>query len=186
MRRIPARLAPGTVRNERDALRGAARRSGRSRYRGGAGGIGTAICTRFAAEGAAVYATDVAEPTTEFANIPRAASRPASPSTRHDVTSEESSAALMARVERDHGRLHVLVNAAGIEIEKTVEHTSLDEWNRIFAINVTGTFLTSKHALPLMRKAGGRLDRQLRLLRRLHRRPRPRRLLRHQGRGAPR
>ena len=61
----------------------------------------------------------------------------------------------MARVERDHGRLHVLVNAAGIEIEKTVEQTSLEEWNRIFAINVTGTFLTSKHALPLMRRAGG-------------------------------
>ena len=61
----------------------------------------------------------------------------------------------MARVERAHGRLDVLVNAAGIEIEKTVEHTSLEEWNRIFAVNVTGTFLTSKHALPLMRRAGG-------------------------------
>ena len=74
---------------------------------------------------------------------------------RHDVTSEESAVELMARVEREHGRLDVLVNAAGIEIEKTVEQTSLDEWNRIFAVNVTGTFLTSKHALPLMRRAGG-------------------------------
>ena len=74
---------------------------------------------------------------------------------RHDVTSEESTVELMARVEREHGRLDVLVNAAGIEIEKTVEQTSLDEWNRIFAVNVTGTFLTSKHALPLMRRAGG-------------------------------
>ena len=61
----------------------------------------------------------------------------------------------MARISREHDRLDVLVNAAGIEIEKTVEHTSLDEWNRIFAVNVTGTFLASKHALPLMRRAGG-------------------------------
>ena len=132
---------------------------------GGCGGIGTAICARFATEGAAVYATDVAEPATEFAEqpaggvasgtTPSASGAPGVTFHRHDVTSEESSVELMARVERDHGRLHVLVNAAGIEIEKTVEQTSLDEWNRIFAINVTGTFLTSKHALPLMRKAGG-------------------------------
>ena len=114
---------------------------------GGCGGIGTAVCARFAAEGAAVYATGLAEPPGE----------PASRVTfhRHDVTREDDAVELMARVEREHGHLHVLVNAAGIEIEKTVEQTSLDEWNRIFAVNVTGTFLTSKHALPLMRRAGG-------------------------------
>ena len=114
---------------------------------GGCGGIGTAVCARFAAEGAAVYATGPAEPAGEPA--------PGITFHRHDVTREESAVELMARVERDHGRLHVLVNAAGIEIEKTAEQTSLEEWNRIFAVNVTGTFLTSKHALPLMRKAGG-------------------------------
>ena len=114
---------------------------------GGCGGIGTAVCARFAAEGAAVYATGPAAPAGEVA--------PGITFHRHDVSREESAVALMARVERDHGRLHVLVNAAGIEIEKTVENTSLDEWNSIFAVNVTGTFLTSKHALPLMRKAGG-------------------------------
>ena len=141
---------------------------------GGRGGIGTAVCARFAAEGAAVYATGLSGPAASGgadagsgpgagagAGVGPAASAgaPQAPAAvvfhRHDVTSEESTVALMARVERAHGRLDVLVNAAGIEIEKTVEHTSLDEWNRIFAVNVTGTFLTSKHALPLMRRAGG-------------------------------
>ena len=132
---------------------------------GGRGGIGTAVCARFAAEGAAVYATGLSGPAAgadagagSAAGAAAADAAPA-PGTvafhRHDVTSEESTVALMARVEREQGRLDVLVNAAGIEIEKTVEHTSLDEWNRIFAVNVTGTFLTSKHALPLMRRAGG-------------------------------
>jgi len=61
----------------------------------------------------------------------------------------------MNHIDQKHGELHVLVNAAGIEFEKTIEETSLDEWNQMFAINVTGTFLTSKYALPLMRKARG-------------------------------
>ena len=52
-------------------------------------------------------------------------------------------------------KLDILVNAAGIEIEKTIEETTLEEWNRIFAINVTGMFLTSKYALPLLRKSEG-------------------------------
>jgi NAD(P)-dependent dehydrogenase (short-subunit alcohol dehydrogenase family) len=114
---------------------------------GGRGGIGTAICERFAAEGARVYAADIAEgaDTMQEGVVFQ----------YHDVTSEDSALDLMTRVAKEHGRLHVLVNAAGIEIEQTIEHTSLDDWNRIFAINVTGTFLTSKHALPLMRKAEG-------------------------------
>ena len=114
---------------------------------GGCGGIGAAVCARCAAEGAAVYATGLAEPAGGLAS--------GLVFQRHDVTREESTIALMGRIEREHGRLDVLVNAAGIEIEKTVEQTSREEWDRIFAVNVTGTFLTSKHALPLMRKAGG-------------------------------
>lgn len=113
---------------------------------GGCGGIGTAICARFAKEGATVYAADIAQGSGE---LPDGVTY-----LHHDVTSEESAINVMQRVGAEHGQLHILVNAAGIEFEKTIEETSLDEWNRMFAINVTGTFLTSKYALPLMRKAG--------------------------------
>jgi len=112
---------------------------------GGCGGIGKAVCQRFHAEGAVVYATDVASFDFSESNIHVL---------HHDVGSEEDAKAVMARVEAKHDRLDVLVNAAGIEIEKTIEETTLDEWNRSFSVNVNGTFLTSKHALPLMRKAG--------------------------------
>ena len=74
---------------------------------------------------------------------------------RLDVTDETSVQAAMDQIGE---RLDIVVNAAGIEIEETIENTTLDQWNRIFAINVTGTFLVSKHALPLLRKseaAGG-------------------------------
>ncbi len=114
---------------------------------GGCGGIGSAVCARFVHEGASVYAADI---TAGADSLPSGVIYH-----QHDVTSEDSAIELMAHVGEEHGGLHVLVNAAGIEIEKTIEQTLLAEWNQIFAINVTGTFLTSKHALPLMRKAGG-------------------------------
>ena len=72
-----------------------------------------------------------------------------------DVTQEASVQGLMQAIEKESGQLDILVNGTGIEIEKTIEETSLEDWNHIFAVNVTGTFLVSKHALPLMRSAGG-------------------------------
>ncbi|MEM8980681.1 MAG: SDR family oxidoreductase [Pseudomonadota bacterium] len=115
---------------------------------GARGGIGRAIVTRFLKEGATVYAADLT-PEGSLAAHDEDGSR----FVRLDVTSEADAQAAMARVEGEQGKLDVLVNAAGIEIEKTIEDTSLEEWNRSFAVNVTGTFLTSKYALPLMRKA---------------------------------
>ena len=119
---------------------------------GGRGGIGRAICARFLNEGARVFAADLSaggslqdgDTAEDFLQI--------------DVTSEASVIAAFEHVAAEAGCLDILVNAAGIEIEKTIEETSLDEWNNIFAVNVTGTFLVSKHALPLLRRsnaAGG-------------------------------
>jgi NAD(P)-dependent dehydrogenase (short-subunit alcohol dehydrogenase family) len=115
---------------------------------GGRGGIGRAIVGRFAREGAMVYAADL----DEGGSLPDT-----TPDDSRflylDVTSEDAAISVMDRVAAEQGRLDILVNAAGIEIEKTIEDTSLEEWNRSFAVNVTGTFLTSKYALPLMRTA---------------------------------
>jgi NAD(P)-dependent dehydrogenase (short-subunit alcohol dehydrogenase family) len=117
---------------------------------GGRGGIGRAICARFLKEGAVVYAADLTNSGSMDAD---ADAEDGAHFVRLDVTSEDEAKAALKKVEADRGRLDILVNAAGIEIECTVEETTLDDWNRIFAINVTGTFLLSKYALPLMRKA---------------------------------
>ncbi|MEM7428366.1 MAG: SDR family oxidoreductase [Pseudomonadota bacterium] len=113
---------------------------------GGAGGIGRAICTRFAREGAKVIAADLAawEDPPEGVRV-----------VSYDVTSENAAIDAMERIGKHWEKLDILVNAAGIEIEETIENTTLEAWNRIFAINVTGTFLTSKHALPLLRNSDG-------------------------------
>ena len=113
---------------------------------GGSGGIGRAICARFAREGAEVVAADLHDP----AELPDGVSF-----VDYDVTDETTVQRTFTALGERWPQLDVLVNAAGIEIEKTIEQTTLEEWNRIFAINVTGTFLTSKHALPLLRKSAG-------------------------------
>jgi meso-butanediol dehydrogenase/(S,S)-butanediol dehydrogenase/diacetyl reductase len=107
---------------------------------GGAGGIGQAIVARFRAEGATAIVGDI---------------RAAHGGIALEVTDERSVTGCIGRVEREHGRLDILVNAAGIELERSIEETTLAEWNRIFAVNVTGTFLVSKAALALMRRSGG-------------------------------
>ncbi|MFU1477936.1 SDR family NAD(P)-dependent oxidoreductase [Roseovarius sp. C7] len=114
---------------------------------GGRGGIGRAICARLMREGATVYAADLS------AGGSLGAGDDSSRFLRLDVADESEVIAAMSQVGEAEGKLDILVNAAGIEIEKTIEETSLEEWNRSFAVNVTGTFLTSKHALPLMRAA---------------------------------
>ncbi len=114
---------------------------------GGRGGAGRAVCERFVAEGAHVFAADL----TEAGSL--GDDTGAGTFQRLDVTSEAEVIAAMATVDAAHGRLDVLVNAAGIEVEATVEQTSLEQFNTIMAINVTGTFLTSKYALPLLRRS---------------------------------
>ncbi|RUU25269.1 SDR family oxidoreductase [Mesorhizobium sp. M6A.T.Ce.TU.016.01.1.1] len=115
---------------------------------GGRGGIGRAIGARLVKEGATVYAGDLSQ-TGSLGDTAEGETR----FVRLDVTLETNVADAFELIGRESGKLDILVNAAGIEIEKTIEHTSLSEWNRCFAVNVTGTFLTSKYALPLMRKA---------------------------------
>jgi len=115
---------------------------------GGRGGIGRAIVARFLREGAQVFAADLSEE----GSLSRH-DDDGSRFVRMDVGEEDDVVAAMGIVRETSGKLDILVNAAGIEIEKTIEDTTLEEWNRSFAVNCTGTFLTSKYALPLMRAA---------------------------------
>lgn len=115
---------------------------------GARGGIGRAITARFLKEGATVYAADLT-PKGSLTKHPKDASH----FLKLDVTVEADAINAMDRIRTEQGKLDILVNAAGIEIEKTIEDTSLTEWNQSFAVNATGTFLSSKYALPLLREA---------------------------------
>jgi len=115
---------------------------------GARGGIGRAICERFKREGATVIACDLNE---------QGSMQKSYNVTDHfiamDVSNEQNVISVMQEVKSIYGMLHILVNAAGIEIEQSIENTTLEQWNQTFAINVTGTFLVSKYSLPLLRES---------------------------------
>lgn len=113
---------------------------------GGGGGIGSAVVDRFLREGASVLAADLVAPEAAHDRLAFA---------KTDVSREDEVRAMVAAALERFGRLDVLVNCAAIEIEKTIEETSEEDWDRCIGINLKGTFFCCKHALPALRAAGG-------------------------------
>jgi NAD(P)-dependent dehydrogenase (short-subunit alcohol dehydrogenase family) len=121
---------------------------------GAAQGLGRATALAFAEHGARVVLADIDTTVEEVAK----AVSPDGSRARHlvaDLTQEDAAAELVALAERDFGQLDVLVNNAGITQVHPVADTSLDEWNRTVAINLTTQFLMLRQAIAAMRRAGG-------------------------------
>lgn len=119
---------------------------------GGAAGLGAAICRRLADEGAVVIVSDVIGPEGE-----RLAKEIGGYFLPLDVADEDAWKRTVEWIAQSFGGLDGLVNNAGISASKggeDIEQIELDDFHRIFSVNVDGTILGCKHALPLMAKSG--------------------------------
>jgi 3-oxoacyl-[acyl-carrier protein] reductase len=75
---------------------------------------------------------------------------------RADVSDEAGARAMLAAVEKEFGRLDVLINNAGTTVDvepKNLDGMKVEEWNRVFAVNVLGLFLVTRAAVPLLKKS---------------------------------
>jgi NAD(P)-dependent dehydrogenase (short-subunit alcohol dehydrogenase family) len=123
---------------------------------GGGGEIGTAIALRLASEGAAVVPADLEPEKAEATARKVIAAGGSAFATGLDVANPESCQRAVETAMSSFGKLTCLVNvAATVTPDGTVETLSLEQWNNAIQVNLTGTFLMSKYAVPHMRAAGG-------------------------------
>jgi NAD(P)-dependent dehydrogenase (short-subunit alcohol dehydrogenase family) len=103
-----------------------------------AGGLGERAATALTGQGATVVTADLA-----------GAQRTV------DVTDEASVSALLGGVVAEHGHLDVVVNAAGVMLRKAYDETTLEEFEHVVRVNLTGTWLVGREAGKIMAAAGG-------------------------------
>lgn len=124
---------------------------------GSGAGIGRASAKMFAREGAKVVVADInfagametAETITRAGGVARAV--------QVDVADARSVQALVSETLQLFGEVHVLFNNAAVQVSKTLEETTVEEWNRQMAVNLGGIFLCSKFFLPHLRKTRGNI-----------------------------
>jgi NAD(P)-dependent dehydrogenase (short-subunit alcohol dehydrogenase family) len=121
---------------------------------GGASGIGLAIAERLAAEGAAVAVFDRDGTAAETAAGKLAAAGGTAVGVRVDVTERAQIDAGVAQVRSQLGRPTILVNSAGLDGFDPFLQIGLDTWERILAVNLTGTFHCCQAVVPDMLEAG--------------------------------
>ncbi len=125
---------------------------------GAARGIGLAIATRLLAEGAHVCLADIdgdaASQAVEQLPTPSMARAAA---VTLDITDESACRRLIAGIDRDHGRLDVLVNNAAILDISPVDGLVIEHFRKVTRVNLDGALVCTLAALPLMERSGGRI-----------------------------
>jgi NAD(P)-dependent dehydrogenase (short-subunit alcohol dehydrogenase family) len=111
---------------------------------GAAGDMGAALAASFLYDGFTVFAADIAAPSARDGLVPITV----------DVTDRDAVFALAQRAAAE-SRLAVWVNCAGIFKPVSVTQAATEDWNRIIAVNLTGTFHGCAAALDAMTKGGG-------------------------------
>ena len=122
---------------------------------GGARGQGATEAKLFAQEGARVVFGDVLDGAGKRVEEDIRQAGGSAIYIHLDVTQESDWQQDVATAVSTYGKLDILVNNAGILRRESIEETSKELWDTVLAVNATGVFLGTKHAIPAMRQAGG-------------------------------
>ncbi|WP_308467829.1 SDR family NAD(P)-dependent oxidoreductase [Rathayibacter soli] len=122
---------------------------------GGAGGIGRATSLAFAAEGARVAVVDLKADAAAAVVAEIQAAGGEAVAISADVSSEADIERVIAETLEAFGGVDVVFNNAGIIRRTTAVETTVEEWDRVFGVNVRSIFLMCKHVVPIMAASGG-------------------------------
>lgn len=115
---------------------------------GGAGGLGRAMATRFADEGARVVVSDIDLAAAEKV----AAELPGAIAVRADVANPDDVERLVQTAVEQTGSLDVLINNAGVTRDASIRKMTLEEWDTVQNIHLRGAFIMTKAAAEVMRE----------------------------------
>ncbi len=121
---------------------------------GGGQGIGKAIATAFAKNGAKVFIPDYFKDRADEVAKAIQAEGGTAYADQCDVSDDASVKSMIDRAIATMGRIDIFVNNAGVELYKAIEDITVAEWDRLMGVNVRGMFLCSKYVLPHMKSAG--------------------------------
>jgi NAD(P)-dependent dehydrogenase (short-subunit alcohol dehydrogenase family) len=122
---------------------------------GAGSGIGRATAIRLAVEGASVACLDIAEASVKETVDALATLGGTATAIRCDITDEADANSAVSRATSELGRPHVLCNVAGTGTFVHTVDMTLEQWDRIIGVNLTGTFIMTKAVLPTMLEDGG-------------------------------
>ena len=122
---------------------------------GGGSGIGEAVCRRFAADGADVAVADISNTAAKRVADSLEESGSQALAIEMDVAEEAQVVDGVRRAEEAFGRLDILVTAAGISHIKSINEAPPEDFDRMFGVNVKGTWLAVRAAVPAFERAGG-------------------------------
>lgn len=122
---------------------------------GSGSGIGRSSALEFAKAGAKVVVADINGDAAGATVREIQASGGTACAVETDVSSPDSVRRLVAETLRVYSEVHTLFNNAAVQVNKTIEDTTDEEWNREIAVNLGGVFLCSKYFLPHLRKTRG-------------------------------
>lgn len=118
-------------------------------------GLGEAMALLFSREGAKIVVFDIDEPAGQE-TVEQIQEQGGEAIFVHgDVSNPDDAVRLIDAAVDAYGRVDVLVNNAGVHVDKTVADTTEAEWDQILGVNLKGVFLCSKAAIPQMRRQGG-------------------------------
>lgn len=124
---------------------------------GGGGGLGAAICQALCGAGVRVVSADVREKSAQHVAASLSARGASILGLGLDVTDPKQVEQAVAHIVLQYGQLDFVVNNAGIDATLPVEELPYEDWQRILAVNLSGPFIVSQCAFPVLKKRGGHI-----------------------------